>query len=57
MSNRYERSAMVYSPCAHGLVPVDDVVFLDVHEGPQGEDVLRYICRECQEEHEGKVYA
>jgi len=39
-----------------GWVDVEDVDFVDIEEGPQGEDRMEFVCHECGETHESAVY-
>ena len=44
-------SINVWAPCIEGWVRECDTEFVDISEGPQGEDRLVFICPECDEEH------
>jgi hypothetical protein len=45
----------VMLPCVKEPHPTDDVIFLDVSEGPQGEDLLTYVCPRCEAHHTSVV--
>lgn len=45
----------VMLPCVKEWHPTDDVIFLIVEEGPQGEDLLTFVCPRCEEVHTSVV--
>jgi hypothetical protein len=45
----------VMLPCVKEPHPTDDVIFLIVEEGPQGEDLLTYVCPRCEAVHTSVV--
>lgn len=42
--------------CNGDQVDTRHVKTKNIHEGPQGEDVLTYLCPRCNKTHEGTVY-
>ena len=46
----------VYCACLRELIPVNTVKFLNIEEGPQGEDRMTFACPHCGENHTGTVY-
>jgi hypothetical protein len=52
----FQRRATVVTPCNSQRTPVDEVEFLDISEGMQGEDRLTYKCPHCGWTHTGTVY-
>ena len=58
MSRRRKQSKTitVYLPCCGEFIPEDEVGFLDIWEGPQGEDIMKFKCPECKKEHESKRF-
>lgn len=48
---------VVMLPCVQEWHPTDDVIFLDVSEGPQGEDLLTFTCPRCEKTHTAVVVA
>ena len=57
MRYRRQRIITVYLRCNGDFVPEETVGFLDISEGPQGEDIVKFTCPECKEEHESKRFA
>lgn len=47
----------VWVPCVdeYRLITETQKEFLDVSEGPQGQDLLKYVCSWCGKIHEGQV--
>lgn len=46
----------VMLPCSKEWEKTSEVDFLNIEEGPQGEDIMTYRCRNCGKVHKSTVY-
>ena len=53
---KYQPKASVYCSGCKELHNVNDVEFLDISEGMQGEDRMTFTCPHDNETHTGTVY-
>ena len=52
-----QRQITVLQPCTQDRVPEADAgEFINIEEGPQGEDVLTYMCAACGEAHRSRRF-
>lgn len=48
------RTIQVILSCNKDWVDEETVEFVDICEGPMGEDILTFVCPECGENHQSK---
>jgi len=51
MPHNFERTIYVYLPCIRAELEEEKTEFVNIEEGPSGEDILTFICPKCGKEH------